>query len=163
MMKEHYMKSSWVNKCVQIWLLLTAQRSSCAVWMNEFWMSLYVFYLLIQTLSTSCWSCIIVWCVLYESSWWALWLKQFWTLSAVGLSGQSSLQAEFSVVLNISIELYILRAGPSLMLRIFTRSTWVNNRKASPSICWNQTTINYQINIHSCQRRRCNSLIQCNF
>lgn len=54
--------------------------------------------------------------------------------------GQSSLQADFSAVLNIRMELKILRAGPSFMLRIFTRSVWVSSRNASPSICWKEPT-----------------------
>ena len=34
--------------------------------------------------------------------------------------------------------LNILRAGPSLMLSIFTISDCVSNKKASPSICWKE-------------------------
>lgn len=39
-----------------------------------------------------------------------------------------------SVLLNMRMALEILRAGPSLMLMIFTMSVWVSSRKASPSI-----------------------------
>lgn len=41
-----------------------------------------------------------------------------------------------SVLLNMRMALEILRAGPSLMLMIFTMSVWVSSRKASPSIIW---------------------------
>lgn len=50
----------------------------------------------------------------------------------------SSLWEFFSAALNIRIELKILRAGPSLMLIIFTMSVWVISKNASPSICWNK-------------------------
>lgn len=44
-----------------------------------------------------------------------------------------------SVLLNMRMALEILRAGPSLMLMIFTMSVWVSSRKASPSIIWRHT------------------------
>ena len=39
------------------------------------------------------------------------------------------------VFLNIIMLLNIFSAGPSLILSIFTKSDWVNNKNASPSIC----------------------------
>lgn len=55
-----------------------------------------------------------------------------WSNSS-GEWGQDHLSPS-SVLLNMRMALEILRAGPSLMLMIFTMSVWVSNKKASPSI-----------------------------
>lgn len=48
-----------------------------------------------------------------------------------------------------STVLYILRAGPSLRLRIEVISDWVNNRNASPSICYKSQIININSITHT--------------